>query len=110
MLRCHVLPLARREVKLPWSQETLTVLSVAPLEIFAPKTIALLTRTASRDLYDMHNMVEYGLFDESEEDMFRRCAVIYSAIRAEQPPKRFELDNIGKVSYQQIPRLKLGRR
>ena len=104
MLRCHVLPVARREVKLPWNEEKLTVLSVAPLEIFASKTVALLTRTAPRDLYDMHNMVRYGLFDESEEAMLRKCAVFYSAIGAAQPPEKFELDNIGKVSSQQIKR------
>lgn len=104
MLRCHVLPVARREVKLPWNQDSLAVLSVAPLEIFVSKTVALLTRTAPRDLYDIHNMVRYGLFDESEEDMLRRCAVFYSAIGAEQPPAKFELDNIGRVSSQQIKR------
>ena len=104
MLRCHVLSVARREVKLPWNEEKLTVLSVAPLEIFASKTVALLTRTAPRDLYDMHNMVRYGLFDESEEAMLRKCAVFYSAIGAAQPPGKFELDNIGKVSSQQIKR------
>lgn len=104
MLRCHVLPVARREVKLPWGKEKLTVLSVAPLEIFASKTVALLTRTAPRDLYDIHNMVKYGLFDESEEEMLRKCAVFYSAIGAEQPPERFELNHIGRVSPQQIKR------
>ena len=104
MLRCHVLPVARREVKLPWNEEKLTVLSVAPLEIFASKTVALLTRTAPRDLYDMYNMVKYGLFDESEEAMFRKCAAFYSAIGAECPPEKFELDNVGNVSKQQIKR------
>ena len=104
MLRCHVLPVARREVKLPWNEEKLTVLSVAPLEIFASKTVALLTRTAPRDLYDMYNMVKYGLFDESEEAMIRKCAMFYSAIGAECPPERFELDNVGNVSKQQIKR------
>ena len=104
MLRCHVLPVARREVRMPWNEEKLTVLSVAPLEIFASKTVALLTRTAPRDLYDMHNMVKFGLFDEGEETMLRKCAVFYSAIGAVQPPEKFELDNIGKVSSQQIKR------
>lgn len=61
MLRCHVFPVARREVKLPWSEVILTVLSVSPLEIFASKTVALLTRTAPRDLYDMHNMVKLSV-------------------------------------------------
>lgn len=104
MLRCHVLAVTRREVKLPWNQDRLTVLSLAPLEIFASKAVALLTRTAPRDLYDMHNMVKYGLFDESEEGMLRKCAVFYSAIGAEKPPEKFELDHIGKVSSQQIKR------
>ena len=104
MLRCHVLPVQRREVKLPWSEEKLTVLSVAPLEIFASKTVALLTRTAPRDLYDMHNMVKYGLFDESEQEILRKCVVFYSAIGAETAPENFELDNVGKVSKQQIKR------
>lgn len=104
MLRCHVLPTAKREVQLPWSEKSFRVLSVAPLEIFASKIVALLTRMAPRDLYDIHNMVRYGLFDESEEEMLRKCAVFYSAIGAEQPPKRFELDYIGKISARQIKR------
>lgn len=104
MLRAHVLPVARREMKLPWSKDKLTVLSVAPLEIFASKTVALLTRTAPRDLYDIHNMVRFGLFDESEETMFRKCAVFYSAIGADRPLEEFALDNVGKVSAMQIKR------
>jgi predicted nucleotidyltransferase component of viral defense system len=104
MLRCHVFPVGRRKVMLPWNQEEITVLSVAPMEIFASKTVALLTRTAPRDLYDMHNMIKYGLFDESEADKFRKCTVFYSAIGAEQPPTKFELDHIRNVSLQQIKR------
>lgn len=52
----------------------------------------------------MYNMVKYGLFDEGEEDMLRKSAVFYSAIGAERPPERFKLDNVGKVSGQQIKR------
>lgn len=104
MLRSHVLPVTRREAVLPWNQDKFTVLSVAPLEIFASKIVALLTRTAPRDLYDIHNMVRYGIFDDSEEDMLRKCAVFYSAIGTEKPPKKFELGQIGTVSVQQIKR------
>lgn len=104
MLRCHVLSTSRREVKLPWNQEQLTVLSVAPLEIFASKTVALLTRTAPRDLYDIYNMIRYGLFDKSEKDVFRKCSVFYAAIGAEKPPEKFKLNPIEKISIQQIKR------
>lgn len=36
--------------------------------------------------------------------MLRKCAVFYSAIGAEQPPTKFELDHIENVSVQQIKR------
>lgn len=104
MLRCHVFPAERRTVILPWNEEKFTVLSAAPVEIFAAKTVALLNRTAPRDLYDMHNMVRFGLFDESEQDMFHKCVVFYSAIAAEKPPENFAFSNIGKITQMQIKR------
>ena len=104
MLRCHVLPVARRKVSLPWSTDDFTVLSVAPLEIFGSKIVALFTRTAPRDLYDIHNMVKRCLFDESEAVMLRKCAVYYSAIGAETAPVEFEIESIDNVSSQQIKR------
>ncbi|MEG1145556.1 MAG: nucleotidyl transferase AbiEii/AbiGii toxin family protein, partial [Clostridium sp.] len=63
---------------------------------------ALLTRTAPRDIYDIHNMVRYGLFDEEDQQMLRKCTVYYSAIGAENPPEQFALDNIGRLSAQRI--------
>ena len=53
MLRTHILPISRRPINLPWKEESLTVLSVNPLEIFGAKIVALLNRTAARDLYDI---------------------------------------------------------
>lgn len=102
MLRCHVLPLSRRAVRLPLGDEKISVLSLAPLEIFASKIVALLSRSAPRDLYDLHNMVRYGLFDEEEQVSLRKCAVFYSAIGSETPPVQFDLSNIGKISSQKI--------
>lgn len=80
------------------------MLSVAPIEIFAAKTVAFLNRTAPRDLYDMHNMIKYGLFDGSEQKIFRKCVVFYSAIGAERPPDRFVFDNIGDITQMEIKR------
>lgn len=102
MLRCHVLPVTRRKARLPWGDDEISVLSVAPLEIFASKTVALLTRTAPRDLYDMHNMIRYGLFDEEEQVMLQKCTVYYSAISSETPPENFDISNIEKISAQKI--------
>ena len=102
MLRCHVLPVSRRLVHLPWNDTELTVLSVDPMEIFAAKTVALLNRAAPRDLYDMFNTQKYGLFDETQERLFRKCVMFYSAIASENVPERFNLDGIGNISAQKI--------
>lgn len=102
MLRCHVLPVSRRSVHLPWNDRELTVLSVDPLEIFSAKTVALLNRAAPRDLYDMFNMQKYGLFDETQERLFRKCVIFYAAIASETAPERFDLNGIGNISAQKI--------
>ena len=102
MLRCHVLPVSRRPVHLPWSDQKLSVLSVDPLEIFSAKTVALLNRAAPRDLYDMFNMQKYGLFDETQEWLFRKCILFYAAIASETVPEHFDLNGIVSISAQKI--------
>lgn len=104
MLRCHVLPVEKREVRFPWCDEVVSVLSVSPVEIFSTKTVALLSRTAPRDLYDLHNMVRFDVIDDDKKELYRKCVVLYSAISTEHPPKEFELDNIGNVTKIQIKR------
>ena len=102
MIRCHILPVTRRKVNLPWLSEELSVLSVAPMEIFASKIVALLNRTAPRDLYDIHNLLELGLFDESEQDMLRKCVVFYSCIGSETVHKEFTFESFEKMPQNKI--------
>ena len=102
MLRCHVLAPVRRTVNLPWLGQELTVLSVDPLEIYGSKIVALLNRAAPRDLYDIHTMMEYGLFDESQEPMLKKCVMFYSAIGSDSVPDRFHFEQIASVSQQRV--------
>ena len=102
MLRAHVLPTTRRTVSLPWNDGALTVLSIAPIEIFASKIVALINRTAARDLYDISNLVKFGLFDESEEPLLRKCVMLYAVIAADTVPERFDLSGIGKLQPYKI--------
>lgn len=102
MIRCHILPVTRRKVKLPWLPGELSVLSAAPMEIFASKIVALLNRTAPRDLYDIYNLLELGLFDESEQDMLRRCVVFYSCIGSEAVRKEFTFESLDKMPQNKI--------
>lgn len=102
MLRCHVFPVSRRSVGLPWDNTKLSVLSVDPMEIFSSKAVALLNRSAARDMYDMFNLQKYRLFDESQEGMFKKCIIFYSAIASETVPEHFNFGGIEKISLQKI--------
>lgn len=102
MLRCHVLETEQRHFESSWEATGVSVLSVAPIEIFASKIVALINRTAPRDLYDIYNLVKFGLIDESEEPLLRKCVVFYSAIGAESPPFEFQCNTIDQVSQKRI--------
>ena len=102
MLRCHVMELRRRAVRLPWMDRELTVLSVDPMEIFASKTVALVSRAAPRDLYDLNNMLKFSLFDESEQELLRKCIVFYSAIGMEDTPLSISFDSILSIRQNKI--------
>jgi len=101
-LRCHLFPLEHRNIKMHGFLSAAEVLSVAPLEIFAGKIAALLSRAAARDLYDINNMINYELFDESEQDMLRQCVVYYSAVCGEPVPKTFDLERIDSITKYKI--------
>lgn len=102
MLRCHVLKIEQRHFESSWDPTGVSVLSVAPIEIFASKIVALINRTAPRDLYDIYNLVKFGLIDESEEPLLRKCVVFYSAIGAESPPIEFQFNTIDLVTQNRI--------
>jgi predicted nucleotidyltransferase component of viral defense system len=101
-LRCHVLPLEHRSIVTQGFLSEADVLSVAPIEIFASKIVALLSRAAARDLYDINNMLCFRLFDETQEDLLRKCVVFYSAIGSETVPETFDVDRIDSLTTYKI--------
>lgn len=101
-LRCHVLALEHRSLKAQGFLSVANVLSVATVEIFASKIVALLSRVAARDLYDINNMLCFGIFDETQEEMLRKCVVYYSAIGGETVPETFDVDRIDSLTKYKI--------
>jgi predicted nucleotidyltransferase component of viral defense system len=79
-LRCHILPSVDVAALISEAFIPFAVRSLAPVEIFASKIVALSGRAAARDLYDLNNMVYYGLFDEPDITLLRKCAVFYLAV------------------------------
>ena len=101
-LRCHVLPLTRRPIATLGVFEPIHVLSLDPIEIFAAKIVALLTRAAARDLYDVYNMVAHSLFHEGQTDMLRKCTVFYSAVSAESVPAVIDFSKMDALTDREI--------
>jgi len=78
-LRCHVLPAIDAHM-VTGAFEDFPIRTLAPIEIFGSKIIALTSRAAARDLYDINNMIVMELFNAAECNMLRKCAVFYLAI------------------------------
>ena len=103
-LRAHIFQPVKRKVLTDVFDDEWEVLTLDAKEIFAAKTNALLSRAAARDLYDFCNMVYYGLFDEEELDMFRKCIIFYNTISQETVNKSFDVSAIDRLDFGKIKR------
>ncbi len=101
-LRAHVLPTENRRVEMLGLFDVMSVHSLAAPEIFGSKIIALFTRAAARDLYDLNNMIYFGLFDESQLPILKKCVIFYSAIAGEKASPDFHFDNIDSLTNYKI--------
>lgn len=101
-LRSHILLAEERPIITQHFSSEYKVQSLASIEIFASKINALLSRAAARDLYDVGNMFKFGLFDESEEVLLRKCVVFYAAISAKKINKTFDTKAIDSISKYKI--------
>ena len=102
MLRCHVLEIQQSHFTSTWESEEVSVLSVAPIEIFGSKIVALMNRAAPRDLYDVHNLLKFNLFDEAERQMLKKCVIFYTAIGTESPPLELSLKSLDLLTPKRI--------
>ncbi len=106
-LRSHVLEAEERPIITEYFASEYKVKSLAPIEIYGSKINALLSRAAARDLYDARNMIHFGLFNESEKEMLRKCVVLYAAISARDKNsinKDFDTTDIDLITNQKIKR------
>ena len=53
-------------------------------------------------MYDLNNMIDLGLFDESEWPMLKKCAIFYSAIGSEKVPLDFRFGNVDSITVYKI--------
>ena len=75
-----------------------------PLEIFAAKTNALMSRATARDLYDFNNMVRLDIFDGDKQELLRKSIVFYASISAQKINKNFDTSAINRIDFSKIRR------
>lgn len=102
-LRAHILEPVHRRILPEVFDDGMTIRMVAPMEIFAAKGNALISRAAARDLYDWGNLIAENLFAE-ERDMFRKCFAFYATISAEIVNRDFDTSAIDSLKFDKIRR------
>lgn len=102
-LRAHILEPVHRRILPEAFDDGMTIRMVAPMEIFAAKGNALISRAAARDLYDWGNLIAENLFVE-ERELFRKCFAFYATISAENVNKNFDTSAIDSLKFDKIRR------
>lgn len=102
-LRAHILEPVHRRILPEVFDDGLEIRMVAPMEIFAAKGNALISRAAARDLYDWGNLIAGNLFAD-ERDMFRKCFAFYATISAETVNRNFDTSAIDSLKFDKIRR------
>lgn len=103
-LRSHIFAPVERKVVTDIFEEDVMVRTLEPIEIFAAKANALMSRAAARDLYDFNNMIYFGLFDESKYELLRKCIIFYASISADKINKTFNTSAIDGLEFSKIRR------
>ena len=102
-LRSHVLDSDNRNISTDAFGNQIDIRTVAPMEIFAAKVNALMSRAAARDLYDFNNFINAKLF-ENEKDLFRKIIIFYATISADKINKAFNTSAIDEITFRKIKR------
>ena len=102
-LRAHIFEPVYSSILPETFDDRMKIRMVNPMEIFAAKGNALITRAAARDLYDWCNMLSEGLFEE-QRDLFRKCFLFYMTISADTLNKSFDTSAIDTLDFNKIRR------
>ena len=103
-LRSHIFVPVEKKIVTDIFEEDVMVRTLEPIEIFAAKANALMSRAAARDLYDFNNMIYFDLLDESEYELFRKCIIFYASISADKINKTFNTSAIDGLEFSKIRR------
>ena len=101
-LRAHIFEPSLRKMSVPGVNSDALIKTLPPMELYAAKINALIGRAAARDLYDIHNMIKFGLFDESEFPILRKCVVFYTAISQDEIQDEYDFKRFNAITNRKI--------
>lgn len=99
-LRCHIFPSHIQKINLNNLFNSLEVNILNPIEIIASKSLALSTRVAARDLYDMNSLLNEGLIEDI--NLLRSCFVFYVAICSNNDINAFDIKTLDRLTFYKI--------
>ena len=77
MNRAHILDTKRIRLSTDvFKDKHLIIQCIHPIEIYATKLCALLSRSTARDLYDVYTLSKYNLFDDDEKRLLKQCFML----------------------------------
>jgi len=83
--------------------EEFDVFSIDGTELFGSKIKTFFNWAVPRDLYDIDNMIQYGLFHGSEErNLLRKCAVFYMAVGNKETSERIHIEVVDETTWHGI--------
>ncbi len=102
-MRAHIFPTIEIPVNTNILKKSFQVKSLTPTEIFGGKINALINRTAARDLYDIDNMIRFGVFDNSEFSDLKKCVIFYFTVSGSKEfETNFDLSVIDNLTWRKI--------
>ena len=100
-LRSHIFEPIGRTISIKKLDLSAKILCLDPMELFAAKINALLSRAAVRDLYDIYNMIDNGLFF-NEREQLRKCVVAYTVISQEVVPDEYDFSRMDTITLRKV--------
>ena len=97
--RAHILPYCVLQTHMLGSHKAETRM-LDPLELYASKTNALLSRQAPRDLYDVYQMIQKNII--TNIPLFRKCLVFYNLIGGRMNIDTISSDILLKYRYDEV--------
>ena len=101
-LRSHLFLPTERPILSDMIRTDSPILDLHPIELFAAKINALLSRAAARDLYDTYNMISFRLFPPEELALLRKSVVFYTAISQEEIPAYYNMNSLDQITLRKI--------